>query len=223
MVRYKRKRSSSRGGRRVRRRTFNRKKTTRVSAVKKLSRKLNNMIEWKHIDFELFAGYINTIQNVVRLGEITQGAADDERNGDKIWMSTQTICWNIGQADVNQTCNMLLLRCPGNVGTPPALTDIYSNFDAAQPLKLLFYNLDNFRAYKWKVKWVYSRTVAQSYPGINKELIGRKKLSLKHSVQYINGSTVQGSPYFLYFWSDSAPLSSSPYLTLNSRIIYNDL
>ena len=183
------------------------------------------MIEWKSADYTLYNGTIAPAGVSIRLGDINQGSADAQHVGDKVWLSSQTFAWEIGQADPNQSVNMLLLRIPGLAAgaTPPLLSDIYSNFSIERSLKTLFYDTDKFRAYKWKVKWTYTRTINRVDPTLNKIWAGRKKVSLRHSQQYISGSAIAGSPYILYVWTNTGSTTADVYLYLKSRIVYNDL
>lgn len=181
------------------------------------------MIEWKHADYTLVNQVMPPAGLSIRLGTLDQGTTDSTRIGDKIWLSSQTFGWEIGQADPNQTINMLILRCPGNVTTAPLLSDIYQNYSAEHSMKVLFYNTDNFKAYKWKVKFTRTYTINRVDPNLNKVFTGRKKLSLRHSQQYIAGTAVMGSPYFLYIWSNTGTTTADVYVLIRSRIVYNDL
>jgi len=183
------------------------------------------MIEYKHRDFVLCDTSVLTTGVVTRLADIPQDDTDTGRDGDKLYITSQQLLWQIGQAEnPNNVVRMMILRCPGNWPIAPALGDIFSNYAGGSTSpNMLLYNLDKFRAYKWKVVWTKTYFMQRITDDLNKIVHGRKKLRLNKSVQYIGGSGIAtGSPMFFYIWSDSN-VSPSPYCTVWSRINYNDL
>lgn len=190
-------------------------------SVSRLTRRLNSMIERKHVDTNLTQGFLGGVDangTIVELTAISQGDTEVQREGIQVNLQSIKLDLQLNYADTFNKLRVIMFKWFDN--TNPSIGDLlngsgFTNFIQAP------YNWVTGRS-KYKVLMdVKTLTTSVDKP----VAYIRRRINLRNSkLRFLGSSATSGEwgRIFLFICSDSAVLTH-PVPTGVARLVYTDL
>lgn len=206
-----------------RKRRVNRKPKPTVASVNRKVMKIQQAIEYKHLD-TFYSNTVGLSGTIFPITNALSGLLDTNRVGDKITTTSVMLKYQLSQHDTPfNTFRIVVIRSRA-ANQVPNMSDIYvvgSGLQAAHP-GLWHYNIDYFRSSKAKIVYDRVHTLQGPNAAEPRVITVSKKVPFRQNVQFIGGSTQANNQLFVVIVSDSGT-PNHPLCQLNARINYFDL